>query len=74
MKILYGHTDFKSQILTIPLQPQFDLIYINDLVDVPCNQTNFQKVKQFFTEVDVVKASIFSGFGLVKTILICILP
>ena len=74
MEIIYGHTNFKSQMLTIPLQPEFDMIDISDLVETPFNQTHFEKITTFFTNYDVVQASVFSGIGIIGAFLIIVLP
>ena len=74
METIYGHTNFKSQLLTIPLKPEFDMIDISGLVEVPFNQSHFEKITTFFTNYDVVQASVFSGIGLFGAFLIFVLP
>ena len=74
MEIIYGHTNFKSQMLTIPLQPEFDRLDISNLVETPFNQTHFDKIQTFFTNYDVVQASVFSGLGIIGAFLIFVLP
>ena len=55
METIYGHTNFKSQLLTIPLQPEFDMIDISDLVEVPFNQTHFEKLQHFLPTMTLCK-------------------
>ena len=74
MEIIYGHNDFKSQMLTIPLKPDFDRLDISSLVDTPFNQSHFDKIQTFFTHYDTVQASVFSGIGIISAFLIFVLP
>ena len=68
------HTNFRGKIITEPIQEEDNVFRINTLVDQPFNKTHFQKMKSFFTETDLVQASVFGSLGIVTFTLICLLP